>query len=60
MNRAISKYLVLTLLVAGNLLASAGVFLWKLGEVDDGYAATSVNTAVFRGSSLATHGFRLF
>ncbi len=56
MNRAISKYLVLTLLVAGNLLASAGVFLWKLGEVDDGYAATSVNTAVFRGSSLATHG----
>ncbi len=56
MNRAISKYIVLALLIAGNLLASAGVFLWRLGEVGEGYAATSVNTAVFRGSSLATHG----
>ncbi len=27
-----------------------------LKEVGEGYAATSVNTAVFRGSSLATHG----
>lgn len=27
-----------------------------LSEVGEGYAATSVNTAVFRGSSLATHG----
>lgn len=28
----------------------------RLVKVGDGYAATSVNTAVFRGSSLATHG----
>ncbi len=28
----------------------------KLVKVGDGYSATSVNTAVFRGSSLATHG----
>ncbi|MDE5813234.1 MAG: BNR repeat-containing protein [Muribaculaceae bacterium] len=28
----------------------------KLVAVGDGYAATSVNTAVFRGSALATHG----
>lgn len=28
----------------------------RLVYVGDGYAATSVNTAVFRGSSLATHG----
>ncbi len=28
----------------------------RLVKVGDGYAATSVNTAVFRGSSLVTHG----
>lgn len=28
----------------------------RLVEIGEGYAATSVNTAVFRGSSLATHG----
>lgn len=28
----------------------------RLVEVGDGYSRTSVNTAVFRGSSVATHG----
>ena len=43
-------------IVTSTFLASAKGLNGKLIEVGDGYAATSVNTAVFRGSSLATHG----
>lgn len=35
---------------------SAKDFKTKLLAVGDGYSATSVNTAVFRGSSIASHG----
>lgn len=57
MNRAKVKYAVLTILmVAFGLVVYAKSPKAHLKEVGEGYAATSVNTAVFRGSSLATHG----
>ncbi len=44
-------------IVAFTVVTSSGKEIeGKLLKVGDGYAATSVNTAVFRGSSLATHG----
>lgn len=57
MHRMIRKHLAtIFILVAATLTISAKGLSGKLVEVGDGYAATSVNTAVFRGSSLATHG----
>ncbi len=57
MFRAISKYISVAILyVAVSLTVNAEGLKEKLREVGNGYAATSVNTAVFRGSSLATHG----
>ena len=56
MEKGIRKYAVSAL-----MLAAVGLSVYaegvggKLIEVGEGYAATSVNTAVFRGSSLATH-----
>lgn len=43
-------------LLAVGAAADAKKIRTRLSEVGPGYAATSVNTAVFRGSSLATHG----
>ncbi|MDE6742116.1 MAG: BNR repeat-containing protein, partial [Muribaculaceae bacterium] len=57
MNRIVWKYLFA---IAATISAVAFAFgkepKGKLVKVGDGYAATSVNTTVFRGSSLATHG----
>lgn len=51
------KYVMLSMMLIGvSLFSSAKGLKGKLSEVGEGYAATSVNTAVFRGSSLATHG----
>ncbi len=51
------KYVLAVVMVAlSGVWASAHLPSGRLVEVGDGYAATSVNTAVFRGSSLATHG----
>ena len=43
-------------LAAVSALISAGAAEPRLIEAGDGYSRTSVNTAVFRESSLATHG----
>ncbi len=57
MYRAIRKQISIAMVaVATSLPLSAEGLTGKLSEVGEGYAATSVNTAVFRGSSLATHG----
>lgn len=56
MSRAAGKYLLAALLLSGYIYSSAKGIDGRLVKVGDGYAATSVNTAVFRGSSLATHG----
>ncbi len=57
MNRAVLKYLVIAMmLISDSIIASSAGLAGKLSEVGEGYAATSVNTAVFRGSSIATHG----
>lgn len=57
MNKAARTYLILSLtLIASVLTLSAKGLQGKMVKVGEGYAATSVNTAVFRGSSLATHG----
>ena len=51
------KYLAIALIVvAAALSISAKGLRGKLLPVGEGYSSTSVNTAVFRGSSLATHG----
>lgn len=55
-NVFIRLVVLVVMFVSISFLASAGRVMWKLSEVGAGYAATSVNTAVFRGSSLATHG----
>ena len=51
----VSVILILMLIASVSSL-SAERIEGRLVKVGDGYAATSVNTAVFRGSSLATHG----
>ena len=57
MNKAARTYFILSFtLIASVLTLSAKDLKGKLVKVGDGYSATSVNTAVFRGSSLATHG----
>ena len=57
MNRKIRKYITTLFIIASvGMSVSAKGVKGKLVEVGDGYSATSVNTAVFRGSSLATHG----
>lgn len=43
-------------LAIGSGMASGKDVTGRLSEVGKGYSATSVNTAVFRGSSIATHG----
>lgn len=51
------KFLMFALLLFLSTLTSFGNVLYtRLIEIGEGYAATSVNTAVFRGSSLASHG----
>lgn len=55
-NSSIRLLVLVGILVSTSFLISAGELFGKFSEVGDGYAATSVNTAVFRGSSLATHG----
>lgn len=47
---------IFLLLLIVPLLATAKLPEATLIKVGDGYCATSVNTAVFRGSSVATHG----
>ena len=57
MNNDRLKYsvaVILTFLLGTAVFAKVPAVCLK--EVCEGYAATSVNTAVFRGSSLATHG----
>ena len=44
-----------SIMLLASIFPSAKGIKGKLVKVGDGYAATSVNTAVFRGSSLATH-----
>lgn len=57
MNRMGGKYvLAVTALLIGFVFAFGKEPKGRLVKVGDGYAATSVNTAVFRGSSLATNG----
>lgn len=57
MKKVVMKYLMFSIMLFGVYLsASSNGLQGKLVEVGEGYAATSVNTAVFRGSSLATHG----
>ncbi|MDE6552238.1 MAG: BNR repeat-containing protein [Muribaculaceae bacterium] len=56
MNRIGVKYIVAMAMLMAFLFSSGKGIEGKLVKVGDGYAATSVNTAVFRGSSLATHG----
>ncbi len=57
MRRDITKYFLIAFLIAiVSFSMSSERMKGKLREVGEGYAATSVNTAVFRGSSLATHG----
>lgn len=56
MNRNSGKYILAAFVVLPYLFSSGKNIEGKLVKVGDGYAATSVNTAVFRGSSLATHG----
>lgn len=56
MNRIATKYILSLALLMSFILSFAKAPKGRLSEVGDGYAATSVNTAVFRGSSLATHG----
>ena len=57
MNKPARTYLILSLtLIASVLTLPAKRLQGKLVRVGDGYSATSVNAAVFRGSSLATHG----
>lgn len=57
MNRGLVKYLFAAFVVTlASFLASGKGPEGRLVKVGDGYSATSVNTAVFRGSSLATHG----
>ncbi len=57
MRNSLMKYVMLSMMLIGvSLFSSAKGLKGKLSEVGEGYAATSVNTAVFRGSSLATHG----
>lgn len=56
MYQSIRNYIAVALiLIAATISISAEELNGKLKEVGEGYAATSVNTAVFRGSSLATH-----
>ena len=55
MNRVAGKYLLAALMLSGCICLSAKGVEGRLVEVGDGYAATSVNTAVFRGSSLVSH-----
>ena len=57
MNMTARTYLIPVLILIASFpdLSSKGPE-GRLIRVGDGYAATSVNTAVFRGSSLATHG----
>lgn len=57
MRRKFFKISLLAMLIAASgLSAQAKTPSVSLKEVGTGYAATSVNTAVFRGSSIATHG----
>lgn len=57
MDQGIKKYIALALFIIVAVMPVSGKGVKaKLSEVGDGYSATSVNTAVFRGSSLATHG----
>lgn len=57
MRRKFLKISLLAMLIAASgLSAHAKTPSVSLKEVGTGYAATSVNTAVFRGSSIATHG----
>lgn len=51
-----TNFIFCMMLIASVLPLNAKDIEGKLIKVGDGYAATSVNTAVFRGSSLATHG----
>lgn len=57
MNRTAAKYILVALILSISCIVSPGKGIKsRLVEIGEGYAATSVNTAVFRGSSLATHG----
>ncbi|MDE7348013.1 MAG: BNR repeat-containing protein [Muribaculaceae bacterium] len=57
MNKTAGIYVISSLmLLASVTMLSAKEIEGKLVKVGDGYAATSVNTAVFRGSSIAAHG----
>ncbi len=49
-------FMLFLILIGGSISTEAKQPEGSLVKVGDGYAATSVNTAVFRGSSLATHG----
>ncbi len=51
-----TKFPTLILAVATAFSASASDFDAKLSPIDSAYAATSVNAAVFRASSVASHG----
>ncbi len=51
------KYIAIALVIASSCLSAYSKDLkGRLSEVGNAYAATSVNTAVFRGNSLASHG----
>ena len=54
LRRAFTAIILAIFACQGNTVSSAT--RTRLVKVADGYARTSVNTAVFRGSSIATHG----
>lgn len=56
MNRIVVKRILAASMLLIYIFSYGKGIEGRLVKVGDGYAATSVNTAVFRGSSLATHG----
>ncbi|MDE7347248.1 MAG: BNR repeat-containing protein [Muribaculaceae bacterium] len=54
--KSINIYLIAVVVAFGSMMSWGKAPEGNLVKVGDGYSATSVNTAVFRGSSLATHG----
>ena len=54
--KSINIYLIAVAVAFGSMMSWGKTPEGRLVNVGDGYAATSVNTTVFRGSSLATHG----
>lgn len=53
---ALKLFVIAVSLFFSSVSVPAAGLSTKLVKIGEGYAATSVNTAVFRGSSIATHG----